>query len=278
MINTRCPIEFYTALVTVLQRLPQYHSIAQSLEDECCIQEDNPPVGNPITCSEDVQGECENDQSYGSQEIGNITPSSCPAQRALERMELRNSPEMIKKCIDAVQNICDTFVELCKLQTAEYTESHQNELDEITLELEKFRANQQPSQKEINDILTKINNHLQIIVDFVEAAINKWFGFSQRRFAHAALKFLNDMVQELKNGKSTSKSINHYEERFKKLLEDLKCSVEKDNKIAAGVVGIGGGILTVVAAIFCSSFGVAFGGAVLTAVAAYGTYKFLSID
>ena len=93
-------------------------SLPMSCKDEVAI-------GFPTqeSCSNDAQAEHEAcHQSYSLQE-NNIQTLSCPAQRVLEGMNIRNSPEMIQKCIAAVQNLCDACVEVCKLQQ-NHTNAH----------------------------------------------------------------------------------------------------------------------------------------------------------
>ena len=78
---------------------------------------------------------------------------------SFREMNIRNSPEMIQKCVAAVQNLCDACVEIRKLQTTA-TESHQCTLDTLILEMEELRLKQEPTQEEVNSVIRKLNGHL----------------------------------------------------------------------------------------------------------------------
>ena len=284
MIYSRCPVEFFMHFLETLKCFPQYLSKAQALEDEWSINRDEVAIGFPTqeSCSNgasnDVQAEHETHyQSYIIQE-NSIHTFSCYAQKAFNREIIRNSPAMIQKCIAAVQNICDAFVEICREQT-DATESYQGKLDKLILELERLKLKENPTQEEVTFVINKLNGHLDIIRQFVNATLQKWLGIAERKFAHSAMKFIYDMVEELKRGKSTCEAIPHYEKRFKKMLQELERSVQNDKSkpnCIAFLTAVGGGIITICAVIGTCSIGVALGGIALTGGIAAGAYAVAS--
>ena len=121
-----------------------------------------------------------------------------------------------------------------------------------------------------------MNGHLQTIGDFVKAAVDKWFGISEQKFAHSALKLLNDMVEELKRAKSTCEAIPYYEKRFQEMLKELESGIQADKNKPMCLAATGGGIITLVLTISGCTIGVALGGVFITSVVTVGAYAITS--